>query len=528
MRRLLRSGRSGTLLLAGLLALTACPKTTDGEAKGPSKSRKERQAAAVQLPDPLELPAQPDAASWIAQPKRALDLLTPYVPGPVEPAGLVQLALGTVTTAQLAEQLAPTVDPAGAFGNVVLAEEEVIRLSVRSDQAEALAASLAGLEPVGEFGAVRLPSADPSEGAREWLAWIDADDEGALVLANSLPGLVTGRHLQAAYGERPLFFTLDPRSLGTIPVELPFSRVEGRGDFSEVVVSVQAIDGQDLLAGIPIAAGTFGGLLEGEGIVAGASSRYADYQAAVREVISQVNGQVAQLPFLVRGVGEGLAAKLNTALRTWDGRTLVALGPAGHLRVAYGASDVTKSRVAAIRLLQAVVDNVSTARNFMSQLPKLTFRRRVAKGDGQDIEMLVIHGASSMLQPELRPLVDDQGRLNVAMAWSERAGGGLIVVGPRADSELATWLDQTSKSPSGEQTQADLVAASFAAAPEQLIPLLGMTEVDQSAILSALIALEATGPRWQARARALDEPGRYELVLNPPPSAPPRANLKSK
>src|SRR5690606_14218184 len=197
------------------------------------------------------------------------------------------------------------------FANVVLDDgQEVIRLSLKPNGRTALAGRFTELEPVGEFGAVRLPKPARSEGQTpprtvtpEWLAWIDEGDGGTLVLANSLEGLVTGRTLEAAYGEQPVYFTADPSAL-PIPVDLPFSRVTGRGDLSAVVIEVQAIDGQDPFAQAPIAAGTLAGLLDGPQISAGASTRYADHKALVQELIVQVNSAVSQLPFLLRSVGE--------------------------------------------------------------------------------------------------------------------------------------------------------------------------------------------------------------------------------
>lgn len=507
----------------------ACHKGNTASGEHPRTGRKtKKKTPKVQLPDPLPLPAEPKAAAYLAQPQGAVDLLSPYSPYPLQIRGLIQLALGRVTTPTLAEQLATAVDPEGTFSNVVLeGREEVIRLSIAPESAKDLAAELAKLEAVGEFGAVRLPSADGgggSEGkparAREWLAWIDAEDGGALVIANSLPGLVTGRELKKAYGQRDVFFTANLASLplpAEIAGEIPFAHVEGRGDLSKVELILEAKEGVDPLAGIPIAPDTLGGLLDGPDITAGASTTYADYDSAVREVIVEVNSQVKALPFLVRGIGENLAAKLNTVLRSWDGRVLVALGPSGHLRVAYGAKDVDNSRVAMIRLIQAVVENVEVGRKFMSQLPRLSFRRRVAKGDGNDVELFVIHEATNKVPPELRGLVDGKGRLNVAMSWSERAGGGMFVVGPQAEVELARWLDETKGSASGKDTRELLASATFAGDAEALKTLVSSAEPD----LGAILQMAASGPKWSVSARE-QSPGVYAVELRTP-AKPARA-----
>ena len=289
---------------------------------------------------------------------------------------------------------------------------------------------------------MHLPPAFEGGGGedRPWLAWIDEAEGGYLVLANSEAGLVTGRALEAKYGQQDVYFSADPRQL-PIPVELPVARVEGKGNLDALVIDVEMLPGQDPLAGQPITVGTMGGLLEGPNITAGVTSTYSDYDVVVKDITSQVNAQVRQLPFLIRSIGEDLAASLNTTLRTWDGRSLVAMGPANHLRVAYGANDVAKSRVATIRLLQKVIDNASIARNFTNAVPKMYLKRRVAKADGMDIELFVLGRAASFVPPEARSLIDSEGRLNVAMAWSERAGGGVMVIGPEAASELAAWLE---------------------------------------------------------------------------------------
>jgi hypothetical protein len=529
MRRSLRFAPLVALLVMGpLLALqSACRHPTTREGK-PPKDR-EAQRGEVRLPDPLPLPENPKVASWIGEPSVAIAMVAPYSPVPLDLREGATQMFAQLTEPALAGELARALDLRAPFANVVLDDgQEVVRLSLTSEARTTLSGRLDELEKVGDFGAVRLPkpppppSADGSQtvrraGGREWLAWIDEGDGGTLVLANSLEGLVTGRSLAAAYGQQPVFFTADPTQLA-IPVEVPFTRVTGRGDLSAVTIEAQAVAGQNPFAELSIKAGTLGGLLDGSQISAGASSRYADHEDAVREVIVEVNSTVAQLPFLVRSIGEGIAAKLATALRTWDGRVLAAMGPAGHVRIAYGATDVEKSRVAVLRLLQAIVDNVSLARNFTNQVPKMTLRRKVAKVDGVDIEAFFVYDADSIAS-ELRPLTDDEGRLNVAMAWSERAGGGMIVIGRKAQTELTRWLEETKGSKDHSATAAQLLAASFAADPEQLRPLLGSPSID----LEQLLALSAAGPRWQVTVADKGE-GRYVIdVLTPGPPKPPRA-----
>lgn len=514
------------ITLAWILGM-GCRPTTKADGRPPDSAGRKGAAKKVALPDPLPLPAQPRAASWIAEPSRAASMLAPYSPTPINLAALAEQALMPLTEPALATEIAAALDLRAPFGNVMLDDgQEVIRVGLKSDARAQLAGRLTKLEPVGNFGAVRLPRRPTEQparaGSREWLAWIDEADGGSLVLANSLEGLVTARELAPTYGTEPVWFTVDA-SLATkleLPVDVPFSRVSGHGTLDALEIEALALEGSDPLAGAPISIGTLGGLLDDPALALGGSTRYAHYQDVVRDITSQVNATVRELPFLVKGIGEDLAAKLNTTLRTWDGRVLIAVGPAKHVRIAFGANDVKKSSVATLRLLQSIVDNVSLARNFTSQVPKVSLRRRVASADGVDIELFVVSNAASHA-PELRPLVDGDGRLNVAMAWSERAGGGVIVIGPQAVSQLSSWLDATKTSLSHQATAKHLLAGSFAVAPETLVPLLNNPELD----LDTVLGLSASGPRWDATVET-HEGGRYVLQLRTPgPPKPARAKV---
>lgn len=524
MRRLTRLVLPLALALTFTISSSGCREPATPRGHAPDGGRKGASKKVV-LPEPLPLPADPRAASYVAQPSRAISMLAPYSPIPIDVRALAEQALSQLTEPALAAELSRALDLHTAFANVMLDDgQEIIRVGIDAEARKSLVGRLAELEPVGEFGAVRLPR-QPSDqpqrvGAREWLAWIDDGDGGSLVLANSLEGLVTARKLASTYGSKPIYFTVDTNLFADqLAIEVPFSRVSGQGDLDKLQIEAHTIPGSDPLAGLPIAAGTLSGLLDDTALALGGSTRYADYQDLVHDVTAEVNANVRELPFLVKGIGEDLAAKLNTTLRTWDGRVLVAIGPANHVRFAYGANDIKKSGIATLRLLQTVVDNVSLARNFVGQLPKLSLRRRVASADGVDIELFVLHDAAK-LASELRPLADQEGRLNLAMAWSERAGGGVVVVGPDAVAQLSAWLEATAKSPSHERTTEQLAAGSFALAPEQLLPLLAGAQPD----LAAVLGLSASGPRWEA-AIAGHENGRYVIDLQTP-GAPKPARAK--
>ncbi|MFV8750921.1 hypothetical protein ACNOYE_10290 [Nannocystaceae bacterium ST9] len=512
-RRLLRTlpilALSLALSFVGACKHKSTPEGEQPEAKSGRTGAKAKKK--IVLPEPLPLPADPQLATWLARPKTVVDRVQPYVPVELDVREAATALLSNVTQAAIAEQFAAAIDTDSPFANVVLDDgEEIVRITPMKGHRDALAKLLAGLEPVGEFGAVALPASASAPSGKPWLAWLDPDDE-TLVLANSERGLVTGRGMPEAYGASPVFFTLDAASLQAnlqIPVELPFARVQGSGNLDALHVDLElsANAEGDPLAELPITQGTLGGLLAGSNLALGASSRYSEHESTVKEIIREVNGQVDQLPFLVRGIGEDLAKKLNTVLRSWDGRVLAAIGPVGHVRVAYGSEDPEKARVAMIRLLQSVVDNIKFARNFISEVPQVTLRRGVGKGDGKDIDMLVLHDAAGVVPAELRALIDGSGKLNVAMAWSERVGGGVVIVGPKAADELGRWLDDTKAEPSGADTQQELVAAMIAAHPDSVRTLAQQAQPD----LGAVLGIEPTGsPRWSV---SIDKQDQHYLV----------------
>ena len=140
------------------------------------------------------------------------------------------------------------------------------------------------------------------------------------------------------------------------------------------------------------------------------------------------------------------------------------------------------------------------------------FRRRVATGDGNELELLVVHDAKHNVPVELRALIDDHDRLNVAIGWSHRVGGGAIVVGPEAEAALARWLDETKDSASGGQTSEQLLSGMLAVEPQALRELLGP---EPKLELATLLGLATTGPRWSVQVRKLDGE-RYEIEVETP------------
>lgn len=501
LRRLVRTL---PLLTLSLVLVGGCKQSSSKDADSPEgkaggrKDKGEKQAKKVVLPEPLELPADPPLATWLLHPNAVVDRIAPYSPVQIDVRMVTKMLLANVTRSDLATLVSDAIDLERPFANVVLpGGEEIVRVVPMPAKRDGLVQALAQLPKAGEFGAVALPPPDGAPaGKQTWLAWLDAQD-GTLVLATSERGLVTGRAMPAAYGKEQVFFTVDAaamQSAAALPVELPVGRVSARGNLDELHVEAELADpNSDPLAELPISQGTLGGLLAAPKLSLGASSRYADSEQTVKDIIREVNSQVDQLPFLVRGIGEDLAKKLNTVLRSWDGRVLAAIGPVGHVRIAYGSGDPDKAKVAMIRLLQAVVDNLKFFRNFSSDVPNIALKRDVAQGDGVSVDLLVVHDAGGLVPSELRTLVDAKGKLNIAMAWSPRAGGGVMVIGPQASDELASWLDATKAAPSGADTAQELLAGMLGAHPDGVRTLVQQGEPQLDDVLGLA---PADSPRW--------------------------------
>lgn len=495
------------LIIAALLGCVAsapggCKKTTSGGSADLARAK---------LPDPLPLPAEPVAAAYVADPAAALAMVDPWVDESLAPSKVLERGLRQFTTPELAAQLAPTVDPTRPWASVRFPEQdEVAYFPVKADAKPGLEQTLGGLSREGRFGAVRLPQppeAQPSEGLAEaspnpWstdkphLAWLDPDT-GHLAIATSLPALVTGRDLAKTYGSSEVFVTVDGRML---PPIVPLTRVTARGALADLEVTAALNPDRDPFEDLQITNGALTGLLSAPQMVAGATTRFAGHEDVVQRVIRNVDQAIDEQPFLVQGILRDLQKRFNAVLRTWNGRVMVALGPPGHVRVALGADDPKKAGVATTRFLDTIVDNVSLFRNFTSQVPSVSLKKKQGQGGGEPIHKLSIGNAKSLLQKEAHALVDDKNKLRVAMAFSRHDGAAMGVVGPDAVDVLAKWLDATAKAPSGEDSAGDLGAVMVALDPQEA-PALRQKQI----ALDVLFGLTANGPRRSVVAQKLGE-----------------------
>lgn len=484
----------GVALLLGGCAQSA---NSDGTRSAGRQARRNK----VELPDPLPLPAQPPAVFYVQTPSEGLEVLQPWmdvlravplpkdappeaaqmraeIPETLDGAYVLSEQFQAFTTPEMAQTLAAAIDSSAPWAGVRIdtddGREEIAQFQVGKKQVADLKRSLGELEKQGEFGAVMLPPREiasggdgPTRTGRSRLAWLDARG-GTLTIARTERGLATGSLIATTYGDAPIVASLDPEMGEQLPVE----RVTVKGDLKSLEARVKFSEGFDIEERLPIIDGAMSGLMDDPALVVGATGRYADYEKDVKKIITRINRSVSEQPFLVRGLLEDLAAKGNSALRSWDGRVAAGVGPDGHLHIAYGAEDPKKSGLAVLRFLRAVKDNTDLLRKFTSNVPKLGLKKSVGEGAGNPVHRFRISGIRNQVPEEIEHLLDDNGRLQIAMAWSEHSGAGMMVVGPKSVPQLERWLEASAKSQPGSASRGDLAGGTLHAAPADIIQVL--------------------------------------------------------
>ena len=459
-----RSPLRSSLRTGYALGLAVCLALPTLSCRGSSSNDPE---SAITLPAPLPLPAEPPAAAYLARPDRVYAAVKPWLPELERSTTAIERMLAPHIDRAALERILGFVDDASPWAVARLPEaEEIVRLPIRkgSENAEGLKATLAAFAPQGDFGARTLPlppNASPEQKAR--LIWFDAD-QNAISIGTSLPALVSGRDLAGHYGKQAVFATAEPPYL-QLPIPLPLQRVTVGGSFEDLRVHVQSPPDQDLLAAFPVKTGSLGRWLAHDRISAGLSTRVADHDEMVRQVIVEIKKAVDGLPFLVKGIGSDLAKKANSVLRSWDGRTLAALGPSGHVRLAFGSADAKKASVALWRLLDSVENNLELFRNFSSEVPKVSLRKNKAVKGSEAIYSLSIHRARSFVPPQGRALLDEKGRLRVAISASSDGEAVLVTVGSEAQKELQSWFSELSPPKKNTDDKA-VLSGTFALSPE--------------------------------------------------------------
>jgi hypothetical protein len=476
-----------TLIAAA--ALSGCKKGPEG-AMSPSVTAapEARAPAGPRLPEPHRLSQTPDAGAFVARPAELLAGVDAYVPQAPSLAAVAEVVLGTQAPAELAAQLAPHVAGDRPWAAVHVAGEDIVVLPVQPGSP--VADALQGFPARGEFGAVELPApgldSQPRDGQppAPRLAWLDGQTNN-LVLAGTLQGLATSRQLPATYGARPLWFTLADTHARAVFGEFPYARIDGAGDGLHALdVHVLAAADKPLPSSPDLAPGALTGMLAVPELAAAASTRWPGHKKAVADAIKQMNSAVDRAGFAAKLMLDPLVAQASRALRRWNGRVLLGVGPARHVRLGLGADDPAAAYRDLTGFLRALIDNLQLARMF-ADVPGASFKK--AAGEPA-VYLLTVEGLSRHVPAAAKPVLDDKGRLRVALGVSERGGGVLLVAGPDPVPVAQQWAKAVADGQPGDGD--DLLAGVLAVSPERLGPLFDAPP-NQSALLTSALQLAA-------------------------------------
>ena len=469
--------RFAALALALVLASVGCVGGTKPQQR-PVRVGRDAVTADPRLPAAHPLAKQPEAAGFVARPAAMLEAAAKYMPAPPPLEKVAEFVLGTQGPADWAQATASLLAGDRAWAGVHVAGEDILYLPLTKAGVARAQSLLARYPKRGDFGAVELPRQaierprDPERGsppgpAPMRLAWVDANS-ATLTLATTPQGLATGRELPRAYGARPVWFTANQARGEHLFGEFPYSRAEVSGaGLHELDITVTARAGQPLPTLRELAPGALSGAL-GKDLAIGASGRWTGYKEAVREVSDQLQRAVDRAGFAGKMMLDPIANQVTRLLKRWNGRVLLGVGPARHIRIALGADDPAAAHHNLITLSRDVIDNLQLARMFVGNIPNVSIKKTASD---PDIYMLSVGGIANQLPAAVRTLADE-GRVRIAFAGSAHAGAVLAVVGPKADTELKTWIAEANAGISGKEGMQDLASATIAISPDSLAPLI--------------------------------------------------------
>ncbi|MCY1010559.1 hypothetical protein OV079_34345 [Nannocystis pusilla] len=267
--------------------------------------------------------------------------------------------------------------------------------------------------------------------------------------------------------------------------EFPYARVAAAGQGLHVLdVHVLEAPGKPLPSSPDLANGALTGMLKVPELAAGVSTRWPGHKKAVADAIKQMNAGVDRAGFAAKLMLDPLVDQAAKALRRWNGRVLLGAGPARHLRLGLGADDPAAGYRDLVGCLRTLVDNLSLARMF-ADVPGASFK----VGDNPTVYLLSVDGVSRHVPAVGKPLLDDRGRLRVALAADERAGGLLVVIGPEPLPVIQRWAKAAGEGEPAKNSADDLLSAVLAVSPERLKPLLQTTS--QSLLVTGALGLDA-------------------------------------
>lgn len=493
-------------LTLGLALVPGCKR--DGDTSSPSTVAAPKPTRKAGMPRPYRLPAQPEMAAFIAAPDEAMAAARMYAAG-VLPQGrqMLSSALSANPSAD-DRKLAAWIDDSKAWAAVRAENQDILWLPIQADRVAELKGHLAGKPPAGSFGAVNLQRTN----AGPKLAWFD-EQTGYLALADDEKGIATAPHIPFEYGKNGGFYvTITAEHARRIAGQAPFSRLEIKGagphDFELVTEDTDVSQAPELAK---LTEGALTGMLEAKQIAVAASSKYKDHEAWVKKVLGDTGRTVSKQNFLVRGNLEQLHRRLGATLRSWDGRMVVGVGPKDHLLLGFGSGDPKKMGGATHHLIEGVRDNISMARQFGIDIPKVRWAKNKTTAAGHNIAVAAVESARKVIPSEFHSLIGERGDIRIAMAFSDRLGGAMVVVGPSSDVVLKRWLEQTQSAKAGDATKGDFAAATIAVDPKHFATI---ANGDVEAAAAKLLGLNAEKDPTRIVVRRQDK--RYEVRVTGP------------
>jgi hypothetical protein len=516
------------LAAALVLAAPGCKKASksaDPTADADRPSRRGRDDSGPKLPPAHKLTQEPDAGAFVAEPATILAGAQSYLPELPQLSVFARLVVATQAPTELADKIAPQIVGDRPWAAVHVAGEDIVVLPVRDK--DAIGSALAGLPASGDFGAVEVPAAaidiDPRDGKppAPRLAWLDKQND-SLVFAATLPGLATSRQLARTYGARPLWGTLSAARARALVPEFPYARVAAVGDgLHALELTALAEQGATLPVPKDIAPGALTGMLRGPDLAVGGSTRWPGHKKAVGEIIRQINAAVDNAGFAAKLMLDPLADQAARALRRWNGRVMVAVGPARHLRAGFGADDPAAAQRDTLGFFRTLLDNLSLARMFVD-VPGASLRKH---SDSPQVHVLTVDGLSRNVPAAARPVLDDKGRLRVAFGASERAGGLLVVIGPDPGPVAQKWIAAADQG-DDKATADDLISGVFSLSPDRVRPLLEALQAQsQGAFVGAVLGLQAD--RDPTTVVVEQKPDRYHATVRGPELTPAQVNREA-
>lgn len=540
------------LLLSALcssLALGASCKRSQGasdtsvgtqsgsDAAKPPTRRQRRKAG---LPRPLRLPASAPIIVHLDHPQQVVGGLRAYAPQLPDTRDLLRTLLGNTQAGTFETELAAVVDLSRPWDAASVEGQLIVQLPILPARVQSVSALLSDKPPVGKFGAVDLQRGDVP-GPK--LAWLNTETR-TLTMADTERGIATGPRLAKAYGKQPVRIRLEGTEARKYAPQFALTQlqVEGAGphDLSVIAESVPP----EVFARLDkLEAGALTGLLETSVLAVGGSSKYSPYADNVRKILADTKRTVDRQNFLIKGNLEALRKRFAAVARSWNGRTMVGVGPKNHVLIGVGANDPKHLGGALFHFIDGVIDNLGTARTFGVDVPRIRFKRNAVRAAEQNIAILVLEGARKVVPSEARALIDDRGELRIAMAFPTNMGAGMIVVGPASESTLTQWLEDTAKATSAGDSAKDYISAAVAVDPAALAPLtkpgadpsflLGLSPDRERTLITSVregnnLNLRIKGPKVVAHTRRMGSRRAAVGAADTPSKAAPSKSAPSK